>query len=154
MGIGGAIAYFFDWRGVFLVYAAVAAVIAVALWRGLRSAARDLETRDPHAPIIKPYMSLLGHGPSLRTYSIILFEGAFLLGSFSYLGAILAQRFSLSFLAIGGVMTAFGVGAVIAGRASAKVAATTRAGSGRSQWVWSSPPPPTLSSSWAATASP
>ena len=39
MGIGGAIAYFFDWRGVFLVYAVVAAVIAVALWRGLRVAA-------------------------------------------------------------------------------------------------------------------
>jgi len=122
MGIGGAIAYFFDWRGVFLVYAVVAAVIGVALWRGLPAAAKGFETCDAHAPIINPYLSLVGHGPSLRTYMIILFEGAFLLGSFSYLGAILAERFSLSFLAIGGVMTAFGIGAVIAGRTSAKVA--------------------------------
>ena len=122
MGIGGAIAYFFDWRGVFLVYAVVAAVIAVALWRGLPSAAAGFEMRDAHAPIIKPYLSLIGQGPSLRTYLIILFEGAFLLGSFSYLGAVLAERFNLSFLAIGGVMTAFGIGAVIAGRTSAKVA--------------------------------
>jgi predicted MFS family arabinose efflux permease len=122
MGIGGAIAYFFDWRGVFLVYGVVAAVIAVALWRGLRVAEEGFETRDAHAPILKPYLSLLGHGPSLRTYLVILVEGGFLLGSFSYLGAILAERFDLSFLAIGGVMTAFGIGAVIAGRMSAKVA--------------------------------
>ena len=123
MGIGGAIAYFFDWRGVFLVYAVVAGVIAIALWRGLRVAAAGFETRDPHAPIVKPYLSLLGHGPSLRTYLVILFEGAFLLGSFSFLGAILAARFQLSFLAIGGVMTAFGIGAIVGGRTSAKVAA-------------------------------
>ena len=71
----------------------------------------------------KPYLSLLGHGPSLRTYLLILAEGVFLLGSFSYLGAILAARFGLSFLAIGAVMTLFGIGAVIAGRTSAKVAA-------------------------------
>lgn len=122
MGIGGAIAYFFDWRGVFIVYAVVAAVIATALWRGLQSAAEGYETRDAHAPIVKPYLSLLSHGPSVRTYALILVEGVFLLGSFSYLGAVLAARFNLSFLAIGGVMTAFGVGAVIAGRTSAKVA--------------------------------
>jgi predicted MFS family arabinose efflux permease len=122
MGIGGAIAYFFDWRGVFLVYSLVAVVIAVALWRGLRSAAEGHETRDRHAPIAKPYLALLGHGPSLRTYLVILFEGAFLLGSFSFLGAVLAARFQLSFLAIGAVMTAFGVAAVVAGRMSSCVA--------------------------------
>ena len=123
MGIGGAIAYYLDWRGVFIVYAFASAFIAVALWRGLGG----LET-EPVRPAhtgsaFKPYWSLLGHGPSLRTYSVILIEGVFLLGSFSYLGAVLAQRFNLSFLAIGGVMTGFGIGAVIAGRTSAKVAA-------------------------------
>jgi predicted MFS family arabinose efflux permease len=54
---------------------------------------------------------------------VILFEGMFLLGSFSFLGSTLAARFHLSFLAIGGVMTAFGVAAVIAGRTSSKLAA-------------------------------
>lgn len=131
MGIGGAIAYFFDWRGVFIVYAVVAAVIAVALWRGLRDAVGEHETRDPHAPVFKPYLSLLGHRPSLLTYTMIFLEGVLLLGSFSYLGAVLAARFSLSFLAIGAVMTAFGIGAVIAGRTSAKVAA----GMGRTRTV-------------------
>lgn len=123
MGIGGAIAYYLDWRGVFIIYAIASAVIAVALWRGLRGLETEVAAPAKRGSAFKPYWSLLGHGPSLRTYSVILVEGMLLLGSFSYLGAVLAQRFNLSFLAIGGVMTGFGIGAVIAGRTSAKVAA-------------------------------
>jgi len=123
MGIGGAIAYYLDWRGVFIVYAVASAVIAVALWRGLRGLEPETARPERDGSAFKPYLSLLGHGPSLRTYSVILIEGMLLLGSFGYLGAVLAQRFSLSLLAIGGVMTGFGIGAVIAGRTSAKVAA-------------------------------
>lgn len=122
MGIGGAIAYFLDWRGVFLLYGVFAAMVTVVLWRGLRTAA-DGETRDPHAPVFRPYLGLLSDSASSRAYLVILFEGVFLLGSFSYLGAVLAERFHLSFLAIGGVMTAFGVAAVVAGRMSAVIAA-------------------------------
>lgn len=122
MGIGGAIAYFLDWRGVFIAYALFSAAVTVVLWRGLASV-RASETRNPQARFLAPYRKLLGHGASLRTYLIILFEGIFLLGSFSYLGTVLAERYDLSFLAIGGVMTAFGVAAVIAGRTSGKIAA-------------------------------
>ncbi len=122
MGIGGAIANYFDWRGVFIVYAVASAVIAVVLWRGLRGLEIETVPAEPGASAFGSYVSLLAHGPSLRTYLVILVEGAFLLGSFSYLGAVLAQRFSLSLLAIGGVMTVFGVGAMIGGRTSAKVA--------------------------------
>lgn len=122
MGIGGAIAYYLDWRGVFLIYGAVSAVIAIAVWRGLHGLEMAPVPQEKTAAF-KPYLSLLGHGPSLRTYLVILVEGMFLLGSFSYLGGVLAQRFHLSFLAIGGVMTGFGIGAVIGGRMSAKIAA-------------------------------
>lgn len=122
MGIGGAIAYFVDWRGVFVAYAAFAAVVTAVLWRGL-AGVRASETRDPEARFFAPYAALLRTGASARTYATILGEGIFLLGSFSYLGATLAARFGLSFLSIGAVMTAFGVAAVVAGRASGKVAA-------------------------------
>jgi predicted MFS family arabinose efflux permease len=71
--------------------------------------------------MFKPYLSLLSESASRRTYLIIFFEGIFLLGSFSYFGAMLSARFSLSFLAIGGVMTAFGIAALIGGRASSKL---------------------------------
>lgn len=122
MGIGGAIAYFLDWRGVFLLYGAFAALMTVVLWRGLRTAAQG-ETHNPNAPVLRPYLDLLRDGASMRAYLVILLEGVFLLGSFSYLGTVLSERFQLSFLAIGGVMTAFGVAAVIAGRTSAAIAA-------------------------------
>jgi predicted MFS family arabinose efflux permease len=122
MGIGGAIAFFLDWRAVFVLYGVFAAIVTVVLWRSLRQVARE-ETRDPHAPVLRPYIELLRNGASLRTYLVILLEGVFLLGSFSYLGTVLAARFNLSFLAIGAVMTAFGVAAVLAGRTSAGIAA-------------------------------
>jgi len=122
MGIGGAIAYFLNWRGVFIVYAAFAAVITVVLWRGMAQV-RATESRNPNARVFAPYAQLLRDGSSLRAYGIILAEGVFLLGSFSYLGATLAERYDLSFLAIGAAMTAFGVAAVIAGRMSSKISA-------------------------------
>lgn len=122
MGIGGAIAYFVDWRGVFIAYAIFSAVVTVVLWRGL-SEVRASESRDPHAQFMAPYGRLLRQGASARTYAIILFEGIFLLGSFSYLGTLLSERYGLSFLGIGGVMTAFGIAAVIGGRLSGAVAA-------------------------------
>lgn len=122
MGIGGAIAQVFDWRGVFIVYGVVSIGVAVALWRGLRSAVGDHEKRSPHALMFKPYVGLLRTPASFRTYAVILVEGVFLLGSFSYLRAILAERFGLSYLAIGAVMTAFGIAAIVAGRTSARIA--------------------------------
>jgi len=122
MGIGGAVAYFVSWRGVFLAYAAFSAVVTVVLWRGL-AGVRSKESRNPQARFLAPYASLLKHGPSFRTYAVIFLEGIFLLGSFSYLGAVLAERYGLSFLAIGGVMTAFGVAAVIGGQTSGRIAA-------------------------------
>ena len=122
MGIGGGIAYFFDWRGVFIVYGILSAMIAVALWRGLRMTVGDTEIKNPKAPLLKPYLSLLSNAPSRRTYIVIFVEGIFLLGSFSYFGAYLDHRFHLSFFSIGAVMTAFGIAALIAGRTSAKIA--------------------------------
>lgn len=121
MGIGGAIAYFLDWRGVFIAYSVFAAAVTVVLWRGL-AGVRATETRDVHARFFAPYGHLLRDGASLRTYLVILLEGVFLLGSFSYLGATLAERYKLTFLAIGAVMTAFGVAAVLAGRLSSRIA--------------------------------
>jgi predicted MFS family arabinose efflux permease len=121
MGIGGSIAYFFDWRGVFVIYGIIAVIIAVLLWLRLPAAAKDEEIADSDTPMFKPYLSLLGASASRRTYLIIYFEGIFLLGSFSYFGAMLSARFSLSFLAIGGVMTAFGIAALIGGRVSSKL---------------------------------
>jgi predicted MFS family arabinose efflux permease len=65
---------------------------------------------------------LLTQGRSVRTYLVTVVEGILILGSFSYLGAYLSHQFGLDNLAIGVVMTAFGVAAIIAGRVTGRVA--------------------------------
>ncbi|MHB1131061.1 MAG: MFS transporter [Chloroflexota bacterium] len=119
MGIGGAIAFFLSWRGVFATYAVISAVITGLLilrTRGL------VTTGNPHSQIIAPYRNLLTQGRSLRVYLVVLAEGSLIFGSFSYLGAFLSQRFSLDNLAIGLAMTAFGLAALLAGRRSGALA--------------------------------
>ncbi|MHB1415660.1 MAG: MFS transporter [Chloroflexota bacterium] len=119
MGIGGAIAFFLSWRGVFITYSILSAAITVLLIVRTRSIA---VTGNPHSQIIAPYRALLTRGRSLRVYLVVLVEGALVMGSFSYLGAFLSQRFSLDNLAIGLVMTAFGLAALLAGRRSGPLA--------------------------------
>jgi predicted MFS family arabinose efflux permease len=121
MTIGGTIAAVTSWRGVFLTYAVVAAVITVVLLVTARSFASELHG-DPKSQFVRPYLRLLGHWPSLRTYVVVFFEGMLVLGSFSYLGAFAAHSLGLSTLEIGLLMAVFGVGVIAASRASARLA--------------------------------
>ncbi|MHB1134191.1 MAG: MFS transporter [Chloroflexota bacterium] len=119
MGIGGAIAFFLSWRGVFATYAVLSAVVTALLIVRTREI---VTTGNPHSQIIAPYRNLLTQGRSLRVYLVVLIEGTLIFGSFSYLGAFLSQRFSLDNLAIGLAMTAFGLAALLAGRRSGALA--------------------------------
>ena len=121
MTIGGTIAAVTSWRGVFLTYAVVAAVITVVLLVTARSFASELHG-DPKSQFVRPYLRLLGHWPSLRTYVVVFFEGLLVLGSFSYLGAFPAHSLGLGTLEIGLLMAVFGVGVIAASRASARLA--------------------------------
>jgi predicted MFS family arabinose efflux permease len=121
MTIGGTIAAVTSWRGVFVTYAVVAALITVVLLLTARSFAGELHG-DPHSRFVQPYARLLGHWPSLRTYLVVFFEGVLILGSFSYLGANAARNLGLGTFAIGLLMAVFGVGVIAASRASARVA--------------------------------
>ena len=121
MTIGGTIAAVTSWRGVFMVYALVAAVITVVLLVTARSFAGELHG-DPDSQFVRPYLRLLSHSPSLRTYLVVFFEGLLVLGSFSYLGAFSALTLGLGTLQIGLLMAVFGVGVIAASRASARLA--------------------------------
>ncbi len=119
MGIGGAIAFLLSWRGVFLAYAVLSAIVTALLI--VRSGGL-VASGNPRSEIIAPYRNLLTQGRSLRTYLVVLVEGILIVGSFSYLGAYLSHQFGLDNLAIGATMTAFGLAAIIAGRKSGAVA--------------------------------
>ncbi|OCZ49867.1 MFS transporter [Dehalobacter sp. TeCB1] len=120
MAIGGSIAYFLNWRGVFGVYAGLAVVSALLLFtigRKIPSA----KNKDTKA--LTPYINILKNPSSVIIYALVIFEGLFLLGSFSFLGGFIKTVFNLNNFAIGIVMTAFGLMALLAGRRAGKIAA-------------------------------
>jgi predicted MFS family arabinose efflux permease len=120
MAIGGSIAYFLNWRGVFVVYAGLAILSSILLFTIGR---KIPSTRNKESQAIMPYINILKNPSSAIIYALVLFEGVFLLGSFSFLGGFIKQLFDLNNLAIGLVMTAFGVMALLAGRKSGTIAA-------------------------------
>jgi predicted MFS family arabinose efflux permease len=120
MAIGGSIAYFLNWRGVFGVYALLAVLSAVLLFTVGKNIPSN-KNKDTKA--LMPYINVLKNPSSLKIYILVIFEGVFLIGSFSFLGGFIKQVFDINNFAIGLVMTAFGLMALIAGRKSGKIAA-------------------------------
>lgn len=119
MAIGGSIAYFLNWRGVFALYAVLAILSTLLLF----TLGRHIPSKkNPDSHFIRPYFTLLGHRQSAFTYLVVLLEGILIIGSFSYLGGFLENQFHFNYLKIGLIMTAFGVMAVIGGRLSGKMA--------------------------------
>jgi predicted MFS family arabinose efflux permease len=118
MAIGGSIAYFVSWRGVFFAYAALSVLSTVLLIIAGRHASSK---KNPHSLFFKPYLDLIGNAKSLIIYLIVLAEGILIIGSFSYLGAFTEHLFHFNYLYIGLTLTAFGAGAVITGRLVGKI---------------------------------
>jgi predicted MFS family arabinose efflux permease len=113
MAVGGSIAYFVSWRGVFITYA-VLSVISTAL---LFVVGRKVSSKkNPQSRFVKPFAELLRNGRSLAVYVLVLAEGILVVGSFSYLGVYTDFLFHYNYFTIGLILTAFGIGAVITGR--------------------------------------
>ena len=120
MAIGGSIAYFLNWRGVFGVYSVLAVVSAILLF----TIGRNIpSTKNKESKALMPYINILKNPSSVIIYALVLFEGMFLIGSFSFLGGFIKKVFDLNNFVIGMVMTAFGIMALIAGKKSGKIAA-------------------------------
>lgn len=118
MAIGGVTAYFLNWRGVFLLYAVLSIIPTLALIKAYKSIPAS---KNPQAKFLAPYAKLLAHTRSLYTYILVLLEGVFIIGSFSYLGAYISQTYHYNYLQIGLIMTAFGLATVIGGKLSGKL---------------------------------
>jgi len=118
MVTGGAIAYFLNWRGVFAIYALLSVIPMVMLIKNYKLLP---DTKHADSKFIAPYLKLLTDPKSLFTYFLILLEGMFIIGSFSYLGAFIAKTHHFNYLTIGIIMTAFGLMTVVGGRLSGKL---------------------------------
>lgn len=124
MAIGGTIAFFFNWRGVFGVYSAFALIPLILLLANYKSMPSE---KNPDSKIFSPYIKLLGTSKSLFTYIIVLLEGIFIIGSFSYAGAYISKIYGFNYFYIGLIMTAFGIMTVIGGRLSGRIVKKTGA---------------------------
>lgn len=119
MAIGGTIAYFLNWKGVFISYAALSLIPTILLISNYKKLPSE---KNPNSEILKPYFRLLSNSKSLFTYIIVLLEGMFIIGSFSYTGSYIAKIYHFNYLSIGLILTAFGIMSVIGGRVSGKLA--------------------------------
>lgn len=119
MAIGGTIAYFLNWRGVFIAYAVLSLIPTILLILNYKKLPSE---KNPNSEILKPYFRLLSNSNSLFTYFIVLLEGIFIVGSFSYTGSYIAKVYNFNYFSIGMILTAFGIMSVIGGRLSGKLA--------------------------------
>ncbi len=119
MVIGGSIAYFLSWREVFGTYAVFAAISTLLLF----TIGKNIpSTINPQAGFLAAYRNILKNSSSLRIYLLVFFEGLFLTGSFSFLGAFIKNQYDFNNFLIGIIMTAFGVMAIVGGRISGRIA--------------------------------
>jgi predicted MFS family arabinose efflux permease len=119
MAVGGVMAYLWNWKGAFVLYALLAMFSTVLLFT---LGKRIPSIKNPKSELITPYLRLVSKKESLFTYLIVLFEGIMLLGTFSYIGAYISEIYQFNFMQIGLIMTVFGVMSVVGGRLTGKVA--------------------------------
>ncbi len=122
MAVGGCIAYFVSWRGVFFTYASLSFLSTIFLFASGRGAPAK---RNANSDFLRPYLDLLRNPKSLLVYLVVLVEGILIIGSFSYLGAYAEHLLHYNYFFIGLTLTAFGVGAMISGRLAGKLAPRT-----------------------------
>ncbi len=107
--VGGIFGQYIGWRGVFLVLALLAVVVAVAF--GLRI--RGLPDRRSPGRMFKPenYVRMATHRTGRLVLVAAVLDGALFVGCFPYLAPYLHEGFGLSYAQVGLILACFGVGA-------------------------------------------
>ncbi|WP_457553491.1 MFS transporter [Desulfobacula sp.] len=115
---GGAIAQFLNWRWVFGVYAVLSLIPMLLLLKNYKYLP---DTKNPNSRFVAPYIKLLSNTKNLYTYILVMLEGIFIIGSFSYIGAYISKTYHFDNLTIGAIMTAFGFMSLVGGRLGGKL---------------------------------
>ncbi len=115
--LGGIFGEYISWRDIFLLLGIVSLGITLVMWRATRS------VPDRHRPQgsvglanFQPYYQLMTQ-PAARIIMIAVFiEGFCIFGGLPYIGAFLRDRYHLSYVAIGFMLSGFGLGGLIYSR--------------------------------------
>jgi predicted MFS family arabinose efflux permease len=116
--VGGLLAAIVSWRAIFLLDGTVALALTVLLLR--EHAVLPRHARTPRAG--NAFAEVLRDRRHLLFYLLILVEGGFSIGAFSYFGALLRDRDGYSYAVIGGMVALSGAASVAAGRVLGHVA--------------------------------
>ncbi|MBD2166602.1 MFS transporter [Calothrix membranacea FACHB-236] len=115
--LGGIFGEYVSWREIFLVFGIVSLVISIELWRKTGKLRHETHSHVPFGwATFRPYLQLMTQ-PVAQTVIIGVFiEGFCVFGGFAYVGAFLRDRYSLPYVAIGFMLSGFGLGGLIYSR--------------------------------------
>ncbi len=107
--VGGVFGQYVGWRGVFLVLATLAVVVAAAF--ALRI--RGMPDRRSPGRMFKPenYLRMAQHRTERLVLLAAVLDGILFVGCFPYLAPFLHERFDLGYAQVGLILACFGLGA-------------------------------------------
>lgn len=111
--IGGIVTAAISWRAMFVIDAALAALLVAPLWRY-----RSTVQPAPHVPgaARAAYRLLLGSRHALVLYAAVLVEGAAFFGGLGYLGALLHDEYGLALEEVGLILMLDGAALLVVSR--------------------------------------
>jgi predicted MFS family arabinose efflux permease len=109
--IGGIVAHFVSWRILYVVVGCLSLVPGILLFRTDTAASAS---RGAGGGGLR-YGAVLRRRAARILYGIVCFEGVFLWGGFTYLGAVAVARFRLNELEVGLLLASYGVATLLGG---------------------------------------
>ena len=110
--IGGVIAHYGSWRGVYILYGVAELILAIVVLRIVPSGSRS----EHRGSVFGAYATALKAPGLAAMVGTIFFVGFAVFGSFSYAGHYVQSITGLPLILVGLVVTAFGLGSVAASR--------------------------------------
>ena len=108
-GIGGTVAHFVSWRILYVGVGCLTLLPAICLFRVASPVMSGASPRGLN------YGVVLRRRAARILYGIVGFEGLFLWGGFTYLGAVAVARFGLNELEVGVLLASYGVATLVGG---------------------------------------
>lgn len=111
--VGGLLAEVVSWRAIFAIDGVIALVITALIFREPLARARPA---GPARSSRAAFAIVLRDRRHILFYLLIFIEGSFTIGAFAFLGAMLRDRDGFSYIAIGVMVSLFGITSIIGGR--------------------------------------
>jgi predicted MFS family arabinose efflux permease len=115
--LGGIFGEYVSWRDIFIVFGILSIGITAVMWRATRSVPdRRLSQGSIGFSSFLPYYQLITQRTARTVIIAVFIEGFFVFGGLAYAGAFLRDRYQLSYVVIGFMLSSFGIGGLIYSR--------------------------------------